>query len=188
MNFRSMTPRSCRRSRRSMPAKKVRAMSQYWGVGRLGTHQSAAYTGTAGTITNAISAGVKKARIAVTSAAYIKIGVAPTATTSDVYMAATLPSTSPSLRARRCQPSRSLAPARCMSPKSHNERNHDRNKPRATTPANSHPTPRTCSAPSWRMRRLASEPDRATRTGGQSDDAISKQRLPILWRGVRSPS
>ena len=71
-----------------MPAKKVRSMSQYWGVGRLGTHQSAAYTGTAGTITNAISAGVKKARIATTSASYIKIGVAPTATTSDVYMPA----------------------------------------------------------------------------------------------------
>ena len=63
---RSTTRRSCRRSsrRRSMPARRVRAMSQYWGTGRLGTHQSAAYTGTAGTITNAISAGVKKARIA----------------------------------------------------------------------------------------------------------------------------
>jgi hypothetical protein len=64
------------------------SMAQYWGTGRLGTHQSAAYTGTAGTITNAFSLGLKKARVIVTSAAYIKIGVAPTATTSDVYMPA----------------------------------------------------------------------------------------------------
>jgi hypothetical protein len=68
-------------------------MGQYVGTGRLGTHQSAAYTGTAGTITNAISAGVKKARIEVTSAAYVKVGVAPTATTSDPYMAADSPET-----------------------------------------------------------------------------------------------
>ncbi len=60
-------------------------MSQYWGTGRLGTHQSVAYTGTAGTITNAIGNGVQKARIVCTSAAYVKVGVAPTATTSDVY-------------------------------------------------------------------------------------------------------
>lgn len=63
-------------------------MSQYWGTGRFGTHQSAAYTGTAGTTTNAVSAGVKKVRIICTSAAYVKVGVAPTATTSDVYFAA----------------------------------------------------------------------------------------------------
>lgn len=66
-------------------------MSQYWGTGRFGTHQSVAYTGTAGTITTAISAGVKKARVVVTSAAYVKVGVSPTATTSDVYMAADSP-------------------------------------------------------------------------------------------------
>src|SRR4051794_24464005 len=40
-----------------------RALSQYWGTARLGTAQSVAYTGTAGTITNPISAGVRKARI-----------------------------------------------------------------------------------------------------------------------------
>jgi hypothetical protein len=68
--------------------RRVRGMAQYWGTGRLGTHQSAAYTGTAGTITNAISAGVKKVRIEVTSAAYVKVGVAPTATTSDPYFPA----------------------------------------------------------------------------------------------------
>ncbi len=63
-------------------------MSQYWGTGRLGTHQSVAYTGTAGTITNAVSLGVKKIRVVCTSAAYVKVGVSPTATTSDVYVPA----------------------------------------------------------------------------------------------------
>lgn len=66
-------------------------MSQYWGTGRFGTHQSVAYTGTAGTISTAITQAVKKARIVVTSAAYVKIGVSPTATNSDVYMAADSP-------------------------------------------------------------------------------------------------
>ncbi|RTE91906.1 hypothetical protein [Bradyrhizobium sp. LVM 105] len=65
--------------------------TQYWGTGYLGTHQSKAYTGTAGTIDNAISTGVQKVRVVVTSAAYIKIGSSPTATTSDVYMAADAP-------------------------------------------------------------------------------------------------
>lgn len=61
---------------------------QYYGTGRLETHQSKAYTGTAGTIDNAISVGIQKVRVVVTSAAYIKIGSSPTATTADVYMAA----------------------------------------------------------------------------------------------------
>ncbi len=61
---------------------------QYIGTGYLGTHQSVAYTGTAGTITNAVTDGVLKVRVIVTSAAYIKIGTSPTATTSDVYMPA----------------------------------------------------------------------------------------------------
>ncbi len=64
---------------------------QYVGTGKLGTHQSVAYTGTAGTITTAFTTGVYKARVVVTSAAYILIGVAPTATTSHVYMAADSP-------------------------------------------------------------------------------------------------
>lgn len=64
---------------------------QYFGTGLLGTHQSVAYTGTAGTITNAISDGVQKVRVIVTSAAYVKIGNAPTATSSDVYMPADAP-------------------------------------------------------------------------------------------------
>lgn len=64
---------------------------QYIGTGYLGTHQSAAYTATAGTITNAMSDGVFKARVVVTSAAYIKIGKDVTATTADVYVAADSP-------------------------------------------------------------------------------------------------
>jgi len=64
---------------------------QYWGTGRLGTHQSVAYTGTAGTITNAIGNGVQKIRVVVTSTAYVKIGNSPTATSSDVYMPADTP-------------------------------------------------------------------------------------------------
>ena len=64
---------------------------QYVGTGYPGTHQSAAYTATAGTITNAITSGTFKARVVVTSAAYIKIGKDVTATTSDVYMAADSP-------------------------------------------------------------------------------------------------
>lgn len=59
---------------------------QYFGVSRLGTHQSVAYTGTAGTITNAISTGVHKVRVVTTTDAYILIGKSPTATTSDVYI------------------------------------------------------------------------------------------------------
>lgn len=64
---------------------------QYIGTGRLGTHQSKAYTGTAGTIDNAVAAGTYKVRVVVTSAAYIKIEGSPTATTADVYMAADVP-------------------------------------------------------------------------------------------------
>jgi len=64
---------------------------QYWGTGYLGTHQSASYTGTAGTITNAVGTGTNRVRVVVTSAAYVKIGSSPTATSSDVYMAADAP-------------------------------------------------------------------------------------------------
>lgn len=63
----------------------------YIGTGRLSTHQSVAYTGTAGTIATAIVDGVSKVRVAVTTAAYIKVDKTPTATTSDVYMPADSP-------------------------------------------------------------------------------------------------
>lgn len=66
-------------------------MAYYPGSWRLGTHQSAAFTATAGTITNAFPAGVQRVRVIVTAAAYVKIDDSPTATTSDVYMAANVP-------------------------------------------------------------------------------------------------
>jgi hypothetical protein len=58
---------------------------------RLGTHQSIAYTTVAGTITNAVGDETKAVRVVCTSAAYIKIGKAPTATSSDVYVPADKP-------------------------------------------------------------------------------------------------
>jgi hypothetical protein len=67
------------------------AGTQYWGAGRLGTHQSAAYTGTAGTITNVVGAGTFKVRVVVTSAAYVKVDNSPTATAADVYVPADSP-------------------------------------------------------------------------------------------------
>jgi len=64
---------------------------QYIGTARLGTHQSVSYNATAGTIGTAISSGIHKVRVYVTSAAYIKIGKDVTATTSDTPMAADAP-------------------------------------------------------------------------------------------------
>jgi hypothetical protein len=61
------------------------------GTGRLGKVQKVAYTGTAGTISTAISAGVQTVRIVVTSNAYVAVGVSPTATTSDTYVPANWP-------------------------------------------------------------------------------------------------
>jgi hypothetical protein len=58
---------------------------------RLGTHQSVAYTSTAGTIANAVGIGTQLVRVLVTSAAHVKIGKDPTATTSDPLMAANVP-------------------------------------------------------------------------------------------------
>ncbi len=57
---------------------------QYIGTGRLGATQNVAYTGTAGTVTNGVSSGVTKVRVACTTDAFIAIGdgtVAPTSTT-----------------------------------------------------------------------------------------------------------
>lgn len=51
-----------------------------------GTTQKIAYTGTAGVISNAVGAAI--ARVVCTTAAYVKFGDAPTATASDMYMAA----------------------------------------------------------------------------------------------------
>lgn len=58
-------------------------------VFRLGTHQIAAYTSVAGSITNAFSASASLARVVPTTAAYVKIGSTPTAAaTNSVYMKA----------------------------------------------------------------------------------------------------
>lgn len=64
---------------------------QYVGTGRLSTHQSVAYTGTAGTITNAVGAQTYKVRVVVTTAAYVAIGNSPTATAASVYCPADTP-------------------------------------------------------------------------------------------------
>ena len=61
---------------------------QYWGTGRLGTHQSVAFTTAAGTISNAVGAQTYKVRVVATEAAYLLIAKSPTATTSGVYMPA----------------------------------------------------------------------------------------------------
>lgn len=58
---------------------------------RLGTHQSVAYTGTAGTIANAFGAGTWAVRVVATTAAFVKIGSSPTATSGDVYLPADKP-------------------------------------------------------------------------------------------------
>lgn len=59
-------------------------MSQYWGTARWGTVQSVAYTGTAGTIANAITGGIQKVRLYATTDCFVKISSAGTAaTTSD---------------------------------------------------------------------------------------------------------
>lgn len=61
-------------------------MTQYIGTARLGTVQSASYTGTAGTITNAVANGTYRVRVSVTSDAFILIGTNPTATAAAVPM------------------------------------------------------------------------------------------------------
>lgn len=56
-----------------------------------GITQVKAYTGTAGVIDNAISNGVTVVRVWLSTAGYIAIGAAPTATTSDIPMPANTP-------------------------------------------------------------------------------------------------
>ena len=52
-------------------------------IGRLGTHQSVAFSTTAGTIANPISAQCYKVRVVVTVAANILIGNSPVATAAN---------------------------------------------------------------------------------------------------------
>lgn len=57
-----------------------------------GATQVVAYTGTAGTITNATGAGIQVIRVVLTTAGHIAITTAGTAaTTSDIYMPAGIP-------------------------------------------------------------------------------------------------
>ena len=61
-------------------------------VGRLGTHQSVAFSGTAGTIANPFGSQTRRIRVVVTSAANILIGNSPTATAANgSYLPANLP-------------------------------------------------------------------------------------------------
>jgi hypothetical protein len=65
-------------------------MSQYFGTGRFGTHQSVSYSTSAGTISTAIGTGVQKVRLVVTTASFVFVG-STGAATSDVYMPADSP-------------------------------------------------------------------------------------------------
>lgn len=56
-----------------------------------GTSQNVAYTGTAGVVTNAFGAGTSIVRVVLTTAGFVAFGTGPTATTSDMYMAAGVP-------------------------------------------------------------------------------------------------
>lgn len=67
-------------------------MAIHWGdPWKPGATQVKAYTGTAGTIDNAISSGITVVRVWLTTAGYIAIGASPTATTSDIPMPANTP-------------------------------------------------------------------------------------------------
>lgn len=58
---------------------------------RPNTTQSVAYTGTAGTITNAVGAKTTVVRVVVSTDAYIAVGASPTATANDMPMTADMP-------------------------------------------------------------------------------------------------
>lgn len=56
-----------------------------------GPSQVVAYTGTAGTITNKLPVGAAGVWVFCTSIAYVKVGVDPTATTTDIPVPASWP-------------------------------------------------------------------------------------------------
>jgi len=67
-------------------------MAIHWGdPWKPGATQVKAYTGTAGVIDNAVSSGINVVRVWLTTAGFIAIGSAPTATTSDIPMPANTP-------------------------------------------------------------------------------------------------
>jgi hypothetical protein len=67
------------------------AGTQYWGTARWGATQNVGYSATAGTISNGIGSGAYKVRLICTTAAFVRVGDNPTATASDVYVAAGIP-------------------------------------------------------------------------------------------------
>lgn len=67
------------------------AGQQFIGTGRIGPTQNVAFTGTAATITNGISAGVYKIRVWCTTDAFVKVDSSPTATTGDMPISAGSP-------------------------------------------------------------------------------------------------
>ena len=56
-----------------------------------GPSQVVAYTGTAGTITNAVPPGAAGVWVFCTSIAYVKVGANPTATATDIPLPASVP-------------------------------------------------------------------------------------------------
>jgi hypothetical protein len=64
---------------------------QYLGTGRLGTTQSIAYSGTAGTIAKPVGSQTYAVRVVCTTDAFVRIDDNPTATTSDALLPAGAP-------------------------------------------------------------------------------------------------
>lgn len=56
-----------------------------------GQGQNVAYTGTAGTIANALPNGTGAVVVMCTTAAFVRVGTSPTATTADLPVAANVP-------------------------------------------------------------------------------------------------
>lgn len=56
-----------------------------------GQAQSVAYTGTAGTVSNGLPQGCPAVMVWTTTAAHVKVGVSPTATTGDLPIPANIP-------------------------------------------------------------------------------------------------
>lgn len=52
------------------------------------TSQSVSYTGTAGTISNAVGSQTRVVKLVLTTAGFVAIGASPTATTSDMFVPA----------------------------------------------------------------------------------------------------
>jgi len=60
-------------------------------IKQCGPSQTVAYTGTAGTIANAIPVGAKGIWVFVTSIAFVRVGASPTAVVTDIPLPASVP-------------------------------------------------------------------------------------------------